>query len=262
MLNFAAICPHPPIIIPTIGGEEIKKVQKTINTMEKLADDFAAAKPETTIIISPHGPAQASKMTITGSPKMVGELSNFGDYQKFRFENDLETIKQIKKASDENNLRVETIDCPILDHGTLVPLWFLTKNYRNTKLIPMAFSFLDYRDHFNFGKTIGKLLMINNTHYAIVASGDLSHRLTKDAPAGYSLRGKEFDEKLVGLLEKNEIEAILNLDEDLIDEAGECGLRSIIILLGILSNFKHKTKILSYEGPFGVGYLVANFEII
>ena len=57
---------------------------------------------------------------------------------------------------------------------------------------------------------------------------------------------------------------ILNMGEELVEEAGECGFRSIIILLGALSNLQQTTynlQLLSYEGPFGVGYLIANVKI-
>ena len=94
-----------------------------------------------------------------------------------------------------------------------------------------------------------------------MASGDLSHRLTKDAPAGYSAKGKEFDQKLISLLKAHNIQDILNLDSSLVEEAGECGFRSILIILGILNQLDCKFDALSYEGPFGVGYLTANFKI-
>jgi MEMO1 family protein len=96
----------------------------------------------------------------------------------------------------------------------------------------------------------------------LVASGDLSHRLTAEAPSGYSPKGKEFDKFLINHLENNEVGEIINLDSSLVEEAGECGLRSIIILLGALSFSKYKFEKLSYEGPFGVGYLVGRFRVI
>ena len=50
-------------------------------------------------------------------------------------------------------------------------------------------------------------------------------------------------------------------DEDFVDDAGECGYRSILILMGILDGLNIKPRILSYEGPFGVGYLVADYKL-
>ena len=90
--------------------------------------------------------------------------------------------------------------------------------------------------------------------------GDLSHRLIH-APAGYEPLGTEFDRKLVDVVSRLDAQAVLDLDPNLIERAGECGLRSITILLGALQGLAVKPQVLSYEGPFGVGYMVASFSI-
>ena len=95
----------------------------------------------------------------------------------------------------------------------------------------------------------------------LIASGDLSHRLHPGAPAGYSPRGKEFDQNIQESLEKLDADLLLQLPEDLIEDAGECGLRPIVMLLGAVSDFAAESYIYSYEGPFGVGYLVAGISI-
>lgn len=94
-----------------------------------------------------------------------------------------------------------------------------------------------------------------------MASGDLSHRLTREAPAGYHPRGQEFDDLLVALLKNKDIEGIMELNSDLIECAGECGLRPFIIALGIFDGYEIDIDVLSYEGPFGVGYLVADIIV-
>jgi aromatic ring-opening dioxygenase LigB subunit len=95
---------------------------------------------------------------------------------------------------------------------------------------------------------------------AIIASADMSHRLTPDAPAGFSPRGKEFDEKLVELIRNYDVPGLLDFDPGLADEAGQDALWSIAILFGALAGQKVKHELLSYEGPFGVGYMTATFE--
>jgi AmmeMemoRadiSam system protein B len=263
MLCFASICPHPPIIIPNIGGAELNNVKKTIKAMKKLAADFAATKPETVIIVSPHGPVQTNKMTITASENLSGNFGQFGDFEtQMAFKNNPPLIKEIKKSAEEGKIPADLLDLPNLDHGALVPLYYLSKNYPDFNLVPIAFSFLDYQTHFKFGQIIGERLAISDKRYAIIASGDLSHRVTPEAPAGYSPRGQEFDEKLAQLLEADDVQGILNLDDDLVEEAGECGLRSIIILLGVLDGCQLSNvncQLLSYEAPFGVGYLVGQY---
>jgi AmmeMemoRadiSam system protein B len=122
-------------------------------------------------------------------------------------------------------------------------------------------AFLPYKDLYNFGETIRTASDNLGKKVAVIASGDLSHRLTMDAPAGYNPEGKKFDENIVRLAGTNDAEGILNLDPDMIEAAGECGLRSIIILMGALKGLNVIPEVLSYEGPFGVGYMVATFDV-
>lgn len=275
MLKFAAITPHPPIIIPTIGSPtDLGRVQKTILAMEKLAKIFEKSKIETLIIISPHGPIEYDSMTANMSSNFVGDFQNFGDYEtQLNFENDLELVNDIYGECKKQEIPIRLIKEPRLDHGSLVPLYYLTKNLsqKNNKIlkvVPLAYSFLDVKAHFEFGKIIYDVCNSKenkNRKIGVVASGDLSHRLTMEAPAGFSLRGAEFDEKLVQLLKNNDAEGVLNTEPALIKEAGECGYLSIVILLGVLSKTKKvfgpNFKFLSYEGPFGVGYLVGYFSL-
>lgn len=255
MLQFTAITPHPPIIIPGIGRpEDLKVVKKTIDAMEKLREDLEKVNPDTILIISPHAPVNANGFLINSDAQLKGSLIDFGLDEDFSFKNDYELMEKIGYASDMSGIIVHFHES-FLDHGALVPLHYLTKNIK-PKLVHCSFSFLDFNTHYKYGQIIGKILRDSDKKIAVVASGDLSHRLKPGAPAGYSEKGKEFDETLIKLLSENDVSGIINMNSGLIDEAGECGLRSIIILLGILQG-KYKFEKLSYEGPFGVGYLVA-----
>jgi aromatic ring-opening dioxygenase LigB subunit len=204
MLVFAAITPHPPIILPEIGGLELAKVKKTVNAMKKLAKIFKESKPEKVVIISPHPPPQ---------------------------------------------------------HGAQVPLYYLMKNLPDLPIEELSITFDSYKDHYQWGKKEGKKYQHGPKRIAFVASGDLSHCLKADGPYGFNPAGPLFDRKLIELIKKKNIEGILNLDRDLIENAGECGLRSICFLFGVLEGQTYEPEILSYEGPFSVGYLVANFKI-
>ncbi|MCU0679355.1 MAG: AmmeMemoRadiSam system protein A, partial [Planctomycetes bacterium] len=113
---------------------------------------------------------------------------------------------------------------------------------------------------FKFGQLLQPGLMISAENIALIASGDLSHRVTKDAPAGYSPKGKKFDKKIIDLLLKNKSQDLAGLDPKLATEAGECGLRALLIMLGAIDGIKHQPQLLSYEAPFGVGYAVVNFK--
>jgi len=154
------------------------------------------------------------------------------------------------------------ITSPHPDWGFNVPLHFLTKDIHNIEVKAHLTNLESPQVHFNRGKELIKNLK-NIKKLAWIASGDMSHRLKKDGPYGLHPSGPRFDKKFIKLLKKKDIGGILNLDPKLVDEAGECGLRSFCQLLGALEEAKvnWQPEILSYEAPFGVGYLVANFKI-
>ena len=148
-----------------------------------------------------------------------------------------------------------------IDHGAGVPLYYLTSHLKKIPIVPLSYSFLDYAKHLEFGKLLKKVIAESSLRIAVVSSGDMSHCLTKDAPAPYSPKGQEFDNKLLELVKNKDYQNIIKLNSEFIEEAAECGLRSFLILFGILAEYNYDTEILSYEGPFGVGYLVANFRL-
>jgi len=259
-LIFGAICPHPPLLIPEIGRENLKLIGLTVTSLKSLEAGLYQANPETIIIITPHGELLKESFTINHSPKLKVDFEKFGDLTtKLAFDNNLGLGYQIREKLETKLPVILTTDAK-LDHGAGVPLYYLAQKLKNIKIIPIGYSLLNRKKHYEFGQKIRKIIDQSNERVAVIASGDLSHRLTSEAPAGYSEKGFEFDQLLVKLLKEKKIDKILKMNKSLIDEAGECGYRSILILLGIFHELNYRIEVLSYEGPFGVGYLVANFR--
>jgi aromatic ring-opening dioxygenase LigB subunit len=261
---FSCLVPHPPIIVPDIGrGEEIK-ISSTSNAMEELVQLLARHRPDTAIIISPHGNYLYDAMGISTAPSSEGDLNSWGVHGfKLNYENDPDLVELIRQETKKKGIPLESIGQTTytLDHGVMVPMYFLHRALKGVPLIPLTFSWLPLETHFQFGKAINKACEQSNKRVAIIASGDLSHRLIRGAPAGYDPAGKIFDEQLGKSLSKMDARGILDYDPSLIEHAGECGLRSVIIMLGTLDGLKVTPEILSYEGPFGVGYMVASFQV-
>jgi aromatic ring-opening dioxygenase LigB subunit len=258
---FSAIVPHPPILIPTIGKENISQLQTTSLSFLKLEQDLYASQAETIIIISPHGYLQEEAFTINLSPEFKANFDDFGDLTtKLNLSGDIGLTHQIKEKL-ETKAPLQLISISDIDYGASIPLYLLTSHLPKIKIIPLYYSGLDLAAHYNFGQIIKSKLINSSTRVAVIASGDLSHRLSKNAPAGYNPKGKKFDKKLIDSLLKKETEEIIKFKPELIADAGECGLKSIVILLGILEGMKYEPKLLSYESPFGVGYLVMNFKL-
>lgn len=259
---FGSICPHPPILIPNIGKDNLNQIKKTQQALEDLEGRLYLTKPDSIIIISPHGLISPDVFYFNIAEKFKSNLEEFGDMTtKIELDGDIELASTLKQSAEVVSFPVNTVNQELLDHGSVVPLFYLTNHLPDIKILPISYSLLPLDKHFEFGKFLYRQLIKSKKRVAIVASGDLSHKLTKDAPAGFSPSGKKFDETLMDLLKNKKVDDILNLDNKLVEEAGECGLRSIAVLLGIFDEINYTPEILSYEGPFGVGYMVSDLKI-
>lgn len=262
MIVFSAICPHPPILLPTIGKDNIDKIKDTQKAMEKLEQDLYASKPDVILLISPHGNLIPDAFSINLNNKYLADFEEFGDFEiKKEYKSSPKLVLKIKERIEDNNLPLVLSSEEKLDHGAAIPLHYLTRHLDEIKVIPLYYSLLDNQTHFEFGQLLKKELVKSEKRIAVIASGDLSHSLTKDAPAGYSPEGEKFDKELIELIKMKDYKKIIKIDETLTEKASECGLRSILILLGIIEQYNFDVEILSYQGPFGVGYLVANFKL-
>lgn len=264
----SVITPHPPIIIPAVGGEETLKVAATIQALQELAMEIKDLDPEVVIIISPHGTVFRDAIAVTSSVQLFGNLEQFEAAEvNFAYQNDSQLVREIIAKAESSLINVVALDektaaryqvTTRLDHGMMVPLHFLKQAGASFRLVPIAIGFLPNEELYRFGTCIRDAVESLGRRAVIVASGDLSHRLTTQAPAGFNPRGREFDNYLVELIANGDVKGILAMDEELQEAAGECGLRSFIIMLGAMDGQLLETRILSYEGPFGVGYLVAD----
>lgn len=259
-LIFSAITPHPPLLIPNIGKDEIEKIQKTKKAMESLEQNLYLAKPEVIVIISPHGSLFKEAFCVNAHTNFVSDFGQFGDMEtKMEWGGADFLAAKLHHMCLEQKIPIQSISEEKIDHGSSVPLFYLTQHLPDVKILPLGYSMLDNKTHLNFGEVIKDFIMDSEKRVAVIASGDLSHGLTTNAPAGFSKVGQEFDNKVIELLETRNTAGFTNMDLDFVEKSAECGYRSILILLGIMKNMDYSFKNYSYEGPFGVGYLVGNF---
>ncbi len=261
---FGCIAPHPPLLIPDIGRGREQEISATVKAMQKLADELSAAKPDMALIVSPHGQWQYGAMGVFTGTASRGDMLSWGSRTtEVSLPNDQDFVKCLANECETAAIPLNSLGSGAyaLDHGVMVPLHFLLPSLKGLPVVPLTFSALPISAHLDFGRVLHKVASALNKRAALIASGDLSHRLIPGAPAGYDPKGKDFDKHVVRASAKMDIKSILDMNDEFIERAGECGLRSITILMGALQGQKVKPEILSYEGPFGVGYLVASFRV-
>ena len=269
MLKIMGLTPHPPLIIPEVGRGDLTKVKQTVAAMERLSRRIVQAAPECLIVITPHGPLLDEGIAAAAGPLFEGDFGQFGaPGVRVSLKTDHLLLEQLQRETEGEPLRPVPLGAgerrcerPMtMDHGAAVPLYYLQQAGLSVPGLHLTYTFASNRELYRFGGALRRAIEARGVPAAMVASGDLSHRLIPGAPAGYNPRGAEYDRLLVELLREGRVEDILNLDEAIVEEAGECALRSFLIALGALGGRPFETEIISYEGPFGVGYLVAEVK--
>ncbi len=256
---FVGIAPHPPIMVPEVGGEMIAQVRGSIDAMRELTARVIASGAETVVTISPHAPLEAHAFVAYDGPRVNGDFANFRAPQAtVDVPVDEELLKAITEHAALGGYSVVTLKGQALDHGTAVPLYFLLRNGWDGRVVSLGYCFLSDEDHVRFGNCIRRACEAAGRRAAFIASGDLSHRLKPDAPAGYNPDARLFDEEVVEAIRACVPNNIAKIDPSLRRLAGECGYRSMLTALGVSEG--EGCEVLHYEAPFGVGYLVAQLS--
>ena len=255
--------PHPPLIIPEVGRGQEKGIQATIDAYHEAARRLAAWKPDTVAVLSPHTVMYADYFHISPGTEAEGDFGRSrAPHAKVRAKYDTQLVRLIAQEADAADVPAGTMgeQDRRLDHGTMIPLWFLNRYYGDYQTVRIGLSGLPFSMHYRLGQCIQRAVMRSGKRVAVIASGDLSHRLTKDGPYGFREEGPEYDRRIMEVMGSGQFGGLFDFSEEFCDKAAECGHRSFLIMAGALDGLSVKTQRLSHEGPFGVGYGVCVFE--
>lgn len=253
-----ALVAHPPVLLREVGGERADLVRATASSMERLDQRLSRDDFELVIVISPHSPSAVESMPLRRSPRLQGDLGRFGAPQvRVDLQVDLEATRALFTAANAGGFSLSWSDDSNLDHGVVVPLHFLPRTRAGRRFILLGISGWQAERFRRFGSWLERHL--RGRKALLIASGDLSHRLTVDAPYGFRPEGAVMDQVVIDSLRTQDWDRIGWLDPALVEEAGECGLRPLATLLGVAEAAGLRSEVLSYEGPFGVGYPVVHF---
>ncbi len=255
--------PHPPLIIPDVGGGEEKKIQKTIDAYKRASDLIGRLQPETIVLLSPHQIMYADYFHI--SPGKGGR----GDFGQFRagqtameVSYDTEFVRALCEAAAAASLPAGTLGEreKKLDHGTMVPLYFVNQCWMGYRLVRVGLSGLPLTAHYRLGQCIRAAAQSLGRSTVVIASGDLSHKLKEDGPYGYQEEGPAYDARIMDVMGRGDFGELFTFSEDFCEKAAECGHRSFTMLAGAFDKTCVEAERLSYEGPFGVGYGVCTYR--
>ena len=262
MLVGAFVLPHPPIILPEVGRGEERSLQKTTAAFREVAERIKDLAPETIVLISPHSVMYADYLHISPGSGASGDMRRFGaPGVTVRAEYDRDFVAALEQSAEAAGIPAGTLGERehALDHGTVIPLKFVDECCISYKLVRTGLSGLSLAEHYKFGMCIRHTADVLGRKTVLIASGDLSHKLKDDGPYGFAPEGVRFDREITAAMADGDFLKLLSFNPEFTEKAAECGLRSCVIMAGALDGEAVEPELLSYEGPFGVGYGIASF---
>ena len=259
----AYMVPHPPMIVPAVGRGSEEQIRATTRSYEQVAEEIAVLKPDTIIITSPHSVMYADYFHISPGKGARGDFGQFRASQvRFEEEYDTELVAAIAQAAGAQGFPAGVMGERErrLDHGTMVPLYFIRQRYQGGKIVRIGLSGLPLSEHYRFGQIIREAVDRLGTKAVFIASGDLSHKLQDYGPYGFAQEGPQYDERIMDVCSRAAFGELFDFDETFCDRAAECGHRSFVIMAGALDGQAVKAKALSHEDVTGVGYGICTFK--
>ena len=230
----AFMVPHPPMIVPAVGRGSEKQIQKTIDAYEQVADEIAALAPETIIITSPHTVMYADYFHISPGKGAKGDFGRFRAAQVcFDEEYDRELVNELADIARGQGFPAGVMGerDKRLDHGTMVPLYFIRRKYTGAKIVRIGLSGLPLSEH----------------------------KLQDYGPYGFAEEGPQYDARIMDVCSRAAFGELFDFDETFCDRAAECGHRSFVIMAGAFDGLAVKATQLSHEDVTGVGYGICTF---
>ena len=254
--------PHPPLAIPGVGKGQENGINKTLSSFHEAAAEIAEIKPDSIVFITPHSVLYADYFHISPGASASGGFSRYNDFETvLDAQYDQELGQEISKLAGNGGIPAGSMGerDASLDHGVTVPMWFINNRYSNYKTVRISQSGMAPSEHYKLGQMIAEASENTGRRTVLIASSDMSHKLTKDGPYGFAPEGPEFDAAVAKTLSNGDFLTLMLIPPALREKAAECGYNSLMVLAGCFDRKKVDARLLSYEGPFGVGYAIASF---
>ena len=260
----AFMVPHPPLIVPAVGKGGESEIRETAESYDKIAREIAQIAPETIIIATPHSVMYQDYFHISPGSTAHGDLGAFRAPQvTFDETYDEELVSLICDYAEDIGLQAGTLGerDASLDHGTMIPLYFIEKYYKGAKIVRIGLSGQSYESHYELGMIIQAAVSALDRHAVFIASGDLSHKLQEYGPYGFAEEGPQYDERIMDVCGRAAFAELFGFEEDFCDKAAECGHRAFVIMAGALDCLAVQAQRYSHQDVTGVGYGICSFHV-
>jgi MEMO1 family protein len=250
--------PHAPILVPGVGQGRIKPAARTVAAMKCAANRLNSRGPQALVLISPHSPRKAGAFGLWSGDRIYGDFEQFGaPAVVLDFPNHPAFETELHNQAARARINTWSISSQPLDHGALVPLWYAAEAGWSGPTVVLSLNYPGEGNLVEFGRALVHAATALGLRIGVIASGDMSHRLGINSPAGYEPRAGSFDRELIACLGRGEYRHLEQLDPRFRKLVAEDAVDSALVTAAALDWAATGHQVLSYEGPFGVGYGVA-----
>ncbi len=263
-IEAAFMVPHPPLIVPAVGKGGEEQIRETAESYDQVARQIAQIAPETIIIATPHSVMYQDYFHISPGSTAHGDLGAFRAPQvTFDETYDEELVNLICDFAEEIGFQAGTLGEreAALDHGTMIPLFFIEKYYQGASIVRIGLSGQSLENHYELGMIIQSAVNALGRRAVFVASGDLSHKLQEYGPYGFAEEGPQYDERIMDVCGRAAFGELFDFEEDFCDKAAECGHRSFVMMAGALDCMAVRAAKLSHQDVTGVGYGICSYHV-
>jgi len=255
--------PHPIMAIPAVGRGKEKQMPRTLAAFDIVAQDIAGLRPDTIIFLTPHNVVYDNYFHISPGDKGKGDCKRFGTkHVRLTLKYDPNFAAATAYAAGKYGVSAKTLgerNAP-LDHGVMVPLWYINRRYSKFKTMRVSQANLDAEAHYKMGQCLCDAALKIGRRTVVVASGNLSRKIEEKKQSGYVQEALEYDKEMAHIFATGTFQRLFSIPFSQREVADECGYSIFMMMAGCLDRKHVKADLLSYENPFGEGYAVASFD--
>jgi aromatic ring-opening dioxygenase LigB subunit len=269
-LVFAAIAPHGSLDVPDVPAAAIPGAEKTHTALAELGHRFEAARPDATIVLTPHNVHIEGHFAVVLAGTLAGRLAEFDAPEvELSCPVDLELATRAVVALHDEGIPVVgasfgtndpgAATAP-MDWGVLIPLWFM--GGRSEPPVPTVVVSpardRPLEEHVRAGRALAHAAAESGKRIALIASADHGHAHDPEGPYGFDPAAADYDARVVELVGEDRLGGLLELDPGLVDAAKADSWWQLLMLHGALED-GWRGELLCYERPTYFGMLCAAY---
>lgn len=260
-IPFAALVPHPPILLPQIGKGREREAAATLDAFADLRRHLRNSGARRILLISTHGIVTLRRFHVLAAPLRTN-LARFGaPGLSVDLPDDRPFAELLAEIAVHDGVPLSPVQSwEEGDHSACVPLALLDVPALQIPLSVVGISFLPADAHYELGRAIARAIRCSGVPTAVIASGDGAHSLAENSPAGFHPRARAFQDDFEAALARLDAPALLGFDQDLRRAIDESVVSPAAVLLGIIESSPASAEILSAEALWGVAYTAARIS--